>query len=94
MGQGQSGHWWLKVLSRLTGAGGVGGGGRAIPAAGSDPTLAQQTSAQHVFACGGRLLSAVRLRAVGEGQPLVGSVLQGVLFIHTTASAQEALLTQ
>ncbi|KAJ8792458.1 hypothetical protein J1605_019677 [Eschrichtius robustus] len=65
----------------------------ATQVVGSDPTLAQQTSAQHVFACGGRLLSVVRLRAVGEGQPLVGSVLQGVLFIHTTASAQEALLT-
>ena len=72
----------------------LGAGGWAIPAAASDPALAQQTSAQHVFARGGRLLSAVALRALVEDQPLVGSVLQGVLFIHLTASAQKALLTQ
>lgn len=71
-----------------------GQGGWAIPAAASDPTPARQTSARHVSARGGHLLSAVALPAVVEDQLLVGLVLQGVLFIHLTASAQKALLTR
>ena len=94
MPEGQSGLCgWVKVLFRLSGAGG--GGGQSLPL-GSDPALAQQTHGQHVgdmrWASVGRCPAL--LCAMGEDQPLAGSVLRRVLFIHLTTSSPKALIAE